>query len=309
MYRPRQNPLKFSGSLRSQDLPLKRCTKKLPSFPINDKFVRMNPYFNLLNNFFDKIYVLTIPAALERQKEFARVMNGLKFTFFNGVEQRSLDIKKLRETGEYDEKKAKKNQRYEKSMTSGELACAIGHRNIYQDIISNNINRALIFEDDAFPLRENVQFIPDMFSTIPKDWNIIFFDYDKNEKRVPLKRTVYHVQHFLGFLKWDHTVIKNLFPREVNKHWKTSGHHDFADAYALTYDGARKLLEMQTPVSYVADNLLAIAATKERIKGYVSVPKLFAQRSAGKFKSIETMVEKPTKIYSQTANSPRQSRK
>jgi glycosyl transferase family 25 len=267
----------------------------------------MNPFFNILNNFFDKIYVLTIPAATERQQEFMHSMHGLKFQFFNGIEQKTLDPLHLHETGVYNEDLAKENQRYDKHMTSGEIACAMGHKKIYEDIVANNIKRALIFEDDVFPLRDNLEYIPQALATIPGDWNILFFDYDKNEKRVPLKRTVYHVQHFLGFLKWNHTVIKNLFPREVNRYWKTAGHHDFSDAYAITGEAAGKLLELQTPLSFVADNLLANAVTREHLKGYIAVPKLFAQRSAGKFKTIDTLIEKPTKLYSQAGGFPRQS--
>jgi glycosyl transferase family 25 len=267
----------------------------------------MNPFFNILNNFFDKIYVLTIPSATERQEQFAQTMDGLKFQFFHGIDKQSLDEEKIKHSGIYDEDLAKENQRYEKSMTMGEIACAIGHKKIYEDIIINNVKRALIFEDDVFPIRENVQCIPGILNSLPENWDVLFFDYDKNEKRVPLKRTVYHVQHFLGFLKWNHTIIKNLFPRDVNKYWKTAGYHDFADAYAITNSAARKLVELQTPLAAVADNLLANAVTKEQLKGYISIPKLFAQRSAGKFKSIDTLVEKPTKLYSQTANSLRQS--
>jgi glycosyl transferase family 25 len=252
----------------------------------------MNPFFNLLNSFFDKIYVLTIPSAKERQQEFARTMNGLKFHFFYGIEKQNLDHADLQQTGVYDDELAKEKQRYEKSMTIGEIACAIGHRKIYEDIVANNVKKALIFEDDVFPLRENIQFIPQILASLPTDWNVLFFDYDKNEKKVPLKQTVYHVQHFLGFLKWNHTVIKNLFPRGVNEYWKTAGYHDFADAYAITNEAARKLVELQTPLSVVADNLLANAVTKEYLKGYISVPKLFAQRSAGQFRSIDTLVEK-----------------
>ena len=253
----------------------------------------MNPFFNILNNYFDKIYVLTIPSAKERQEEFTRVMNGLRFEFFYGIEKQTLDSDHLQQSGIYDDSLAKEKQRYEKSMTIGEIACAIGHRKIYEDIIANNVEKALIFEDDVFPLRENIQYIPQIWASIPEDWNVIFFDYDKNERKVPLKQTVYHVQHFLGFLKWDHTTIKNLFPRGVNKHWKTAGYHDFADAYAITGEAARKLVELQTPLCVVADNLLANAVTKEHLKGYISVPKLFAQRSAGQFRSIDTLVEKP----------------
>lgn len=253
----------------------------------------MNPFFNILNNFFDKIYVLTIPSATDRHKEFAAAMKGLRFEFFYGIEKQTLDHAHLKESGVYDDELAKEKQRYEKSMTIGEIACAIGHRKIYEDIIANNIKRALIFEDDVFPLRDNIQYIPQIWATLPEDWNVLFFDYDKNEKKVPLKQTVYHVQHFLGFLKWNHTVIKNLFPREVNKFWKTAGYHDFADAYAITNEAAHKLIELQTPLSVVADNLLANAVTREQLRGYISIPKLFAQRSAGQFRSIDTLVEKP----------------
>jgi glycosyl transferase, family 25 len=269
----------------------------------------MNPFFNILNNFFDKIYVLTIPSATERQKEFTRAMHGLKFQFFHGVEQKTLDLQQLHQSGIYNETKAKENQRYEKGMTSGEIACALGHKKIYEDIVANNIQKALIFEDDVFPLRDSMEYVPQILATLPSDWDILFFDYDKNEKRVPLKRTVYHVQHFLGFLKWNHTVIKNLFPKDVNKYWKTAGHHDFADAYAITGKAAHKLLEMQNPVSFVADNLLALAVTKEHLKGYISTPKLFAQRSAGKYKSIDTMIEKPTRLHSEEVRLSRQSSK
>ena len=268
----------------------------------------MNPFFHILNNFFDKIYVLTIPSAVERQKEFAQTMNGLKFHFFTGIERQTLDPKQLHQSGIYNSDLAKEKQRFEKGMTTGEIACAIGHKKIYEDIVANGIKKALIFEDDVFPLRENIQYIPDILNAVPPDWNVLFFDYDKNEKTIPLKRTVYHVQHFLGFLKWNHTIIKNLFPRKVNKYWKTAGYHDFADAYAITNDAARRLIELQTPVSSVADNLLANAVTKEDLTGYISVPKIFAQRSVGKFKSIETLVEKPTRLYSQTADFHQQSR-
>lgn len=253
--------------------------------------------------------MLTIPQSGERRAAFEMTMKGLNFRFFYGVERQSLLSDPQQLLSIYNDIIAKSNQRYGKSMTAGEIACALGHRKIYEDIIENNIAKALVFEDDVFPLSENSDQLPSILNTLPGDWEVLFFDYDKNEKPVPFKRTVYHVQHLLGFLKWNHTIIKNLFPRDVNQYWKTAGYHDFADAYAITNDAARKLIELQTPLTTVADNLLANAVTKEHLKGYISVPKLFAQRSAGEFKTIETLVDKPTKLYSQTTGFRRQSRK
>ena len=80
----------------------------------------MNPFLNILNNFFDKIYVLTIPSAKERQEEFARTMNGLKFHFFYGIEKQYLDHEDLQQSGVYDDELAREQQRYEKSMTIGD---------------------------------------------------------------------------------------------------------------------------------------------------------------------------------------------
>lgn len=255
----------------------------------------MRPFFDSLNALFDKIYVLTIPSAIERQKEFTESMEGLNFHFLYGMEKQAIITGQAPLSHIYDDDQARKNQRYGKSMTAGEIACAWGHRKIYEDIIANNISRALIFEDDVFPLKENVRYLPEIIQSIPANWDVLFFDYDKNETPVPFKKAVYHLQHLFGFLNWDHTLINNLYPRRVNKYWKTAGYHDFADAYALTNEAARRLIDMQTPLSAVADNLLANAVTKEHLKGYISVPKLFAQRSAGKFKTIETLVDKPVK--------------
>jgi glycosyl transferase family 25 len=257
----------------------------------------MGPFFDSLNNFFDKIYVLTIPSATERQKEFAQAMKGLNYHFFYGMEKQALISGQPAISSIYNDAMAKRNQRYGKSMTAGEIACAWGHRKIYEDMIANNVSRALIFEDDVFPLEENTRHLNDILASLPAGWDVLLFDYDKNENPVPFKKVVYHLQHLFGFLNWNHTLINNLYPRAVNKHWKTAGYHDFADAYALTNNAARRLIELQTPLSAVADNLLANAVTKEHLKGFISVPKLFAQRSAGKFKTIETLIGNPTKPY------------
>jgi glycosyl transferase, family 25 len=257
----------------------------------------MRLFFDRLNNYFEKIYVLTIPSATERQREFSQAMEGLRFQFFYGMERQAIISGQETVSTIYNDDLARKNQRYGKSMTPGEIACAWGHRKIYEDMIANNISKGLIFEDDVFPLEENIARLDQVMAALPANWDIIFFDYDKNETPVPFKKAIYHIQHMFGFLNWNHTQINNLFPRQVNRFWKTSGYHDFADAYALTNSAARRLVDMQTPLSSVADNLLANAVTKEHLKGYISVPKLFAQRSAGKFKTIETLVEKPSKPY------------
>lgn len=248
--------------------------------------------FGLLNAFFDKIYVLTVPACVERQRVFAENMRGLNFQFFYGVDRRTLVMDDLKRSGVYDEALALRSQRHPKTLSLSEIACSIGHCNIYRDIIANNVQRALIFEDDVFPLYENMRHFAAMMALLPEDWQLFYLDFNKNERSVPLKRELYHVQKSLGFLNMDHVVIRNLYPRKINDYWSAAGFHDYTDAYAITIEAAKKLLALQTPVSMTADNLLANAVTREHLIGYVPSVKVFAQKSVGNAASIESMVER-----------------
>jgi glycosyl transferase family 25 len=249
-------------------------------------------FFETLNRYFDRIYVLTIAPAEKRRESFSKDMEGLDFHFFYGVDRQELDIDKLISSGVYDEEKARTTQRYKKSLTPSEIACAWGHRNIYEDMVKNRIERAMIFEDDAFPVTDNMRFLPGMLASLPADWDLFYLDYNKNEKRIPFKRSLYHLQRFLGLFRMDHTLISHLFPKKINPYWQAAGFHDYTDAYAVTRKGAEQLIQLQTPFSMTADNLLANASARSHIKAYIATPKLFSQKSVGDFSSIESLIDR-----------------
>jgi glycosyl transferase family 25 len=249
-------------------------------------------FFEALNQYFDRIYVLTITPAEKRREGFSKDMEGLDFHFFYGVDRQLLDIDNLVSSGVYDEEKARTTQRYKKSLTPSEIACAWGHRNIYEDMVTNHVERAMIFEDDAFPVTANMRLLPEMLASLPTDWDLFYLDYNKNERRVPFKRSLYHLQRFLGLFRMDHTLISGLFPKKINRYWQTAGFHDYTDAYAVTRKGAEQLIRLQTPFSMTADNLLANASARSHIKAYIATPKLFSQKSVGDFSSIESLIDR-----------------
>ena len=125
---------------------------------------------------------------------------------------------------------------------------------------------------------------------MPAGWELLYLDYAKNENAKPLKRSLYHLQKIFGGLKWDHKVISNLYPKKISNYVSIAGFHDYTDAYAITTEGAKKLLEMQTPVSYIADNLLAIASTSKKVNAFISHPKLFHQLSQGHSSSFDSLL-------------------
>lgn len=242
----------------------------------------MNSRLRQLNDYYDKIYVLSVQAAEDRRNLFAKRFAGLDYSFFYGADKNNFTANELIEKNIYSVELTQKHHRYSKEMLLGEIACAWSHRMIYEDMIRNNYKRIFIFEDDAVPNFEVLKNISLIIEEIPQDCELLMWGWSKNGKRTfltALKQGLYHLQSGIGLLKWDATTIKNLFARSYSANIKKAGFHDFTYAYAVTRIGAEKLLQMQTPLQYVADNLLAYACTKEMVKGYIVYPTAFLHDS------------------------------
>ncbi len=245
-----------------------------------------------LNRFFDRIYVLTIERATERHQKLTHDLNGLNYMLFFGVDKNNLSLSFLEKNNIYDNQKAIGLQRYKRPMRLGEIACSMGHKAIYEDVVANNFQKVLILEDDVVPNFENN--IETILNELPTNWELVYFDYFKNTNtnlKTQLKQVVYHIQKSLGFLNWSHKTINNLFAKPYSKHLKIAGYHDYASAYAITLNTAKKLIEIQTPICFPADHVLPFAITNEIISGFITIPKIFIQQSQVNKKVVGSYVE------------------
>lgn len=238
--------------------------------------------FSTLNTFFDHIYIITLERATERQAKINEALEGLSFTFFMGADKKDFTIDELIEKGIYNEEKAKALHRYSKPMNTGQIGCAWSHRLVYEDMISKKYSKVLILEDDVIINKEGYPQLEAMLQQLPANWDLWYLDYQKNLRRnfgTFLKQQSYHLQRLVGRLKWSHKTINNLYARKFSEHLFLCGYHDFTSAYAISQKAAKKLVELQTPIAFVADNLLAHAATNLHVYGFVSCPKVFLQES------------------------------
>ncbi|TAD83068.1 MAG: glycosyltransferase family 25 protein, partial [Bacteroidetes bacterium] len=168
---------------------------------------------HLLNHFFDKVYVLTLPRLTERHEKVALAMQGIDFEWFYGVDKADTSIELMVADGTYDDKKDRHNHRYSKTMTIGMLCCAVGHRNIYADMLKKGYDTVLIFEDDVMA-PEQPERLRAALETAPLNWDLLYLGYEKNEKPGrwgAVKQGWYHLLRSLGLLKLTHPTISNLF--------------------------------------------------------------------------------------------------
>jgi glycosyl transferase, family 25 len=235
-----------------------------------------------IKNFHDGVFVITAPGFEERQENARRELGPENFKFIFGINRESTSKEEMIANRVYDEARAIELDRSSKPMSLGHICCSIGHANVYRHMIENGIERALIFEDDvvANPIEEKE--IESIVSDVPPDAELIYWGWSGGGYRPPhgfLKQTLYHVQHSVGVLKYDHTMIRNLYAEPYNDHFDVAGKRLLAHAYSLTLSAAEKLLQLNTPVALNADNALLYSVLGGEVRAYNSKRKLFGQRS------------------------------
>ncbi|UEG50919.1 glycosyltransferase family 25 protein [Ferruginibacter lapsinanis] len=235
-----------------------------------------------LQQYFDKIFVVSVPRFTERHLYVQEQLKGLPFDFFWGADKLKLDIEELMSAGIYDEVKGKKLQRQKRALSLGEIACSLSHRMVYEEMIKHNWQRVLIFEDDVCPIHSNIPLLTEVFAELPQNWELVYLGYQKYETVTPVlkrKQLFYKILSSMGLMKWTYTMVCNMLPKPYSKHLNIAGFHECTHAYCITLSAAKKLLDAQTPIVYRADDLLSYTILKGDLNAFITQPKFFDQGS------------------------------
>ena len=235
---------------------------------------------NYLQQYFDKILIVSVPRFTDRHQRVEKNLEGLLFNFFWGADKLELDYNTIKTDGTYNEKIAQKLQRQGKALNLGEIACSLSHRMVYAEMIKNNWKKVLILEDDVLPIAENLTKIPAALNELPDNWELVYLGYLKHEQvttGLKVKQFFYKFISAFGLMAWSYKMVTNLLPKPFSRHLKKAGFHDCTHAYAITLAAAKKLLAAQTPVVYRADDLLSATILKGELNAFVTEPKFFDQ--------------------------------
>jgi len=119
---------------------------------------------NSLNKVFDKIFVLTIPSFTDRIENMKQRLEGVDYEFFYGTYGGDLDVTPYREAGS--------------RLTRGQLSCALSHYNIYKKIVEEDIQNALILEDDCI-FTENINRIEEYAEQLPDEYYVFYLGFQE----------------------------------------------------------------------------------------------------------------------------------
>lgn len=164
------------------------------------------------------VFIISLAEATDRRKRIEQVFHdiNLDFTFVDAVDGRSFNVL---EQPIYDAPKRLRS--FGKHLTGGDLGCILSHKKIYQNIVDNNIEQALIFEDDVI-LRPDFMKILQQLISLNLDYDMI---------------------RFLGSAKLERLKMRPVYDID-GTHWLTrhSGMPGGSHATLIRYSGAQKLL-------------------------------------------------------------------
>jgi glycosyl transferase, family 25 len=243
---------------------------------------RVSSAFDLLNATFDRIFVVTLPRATERQARVRSRLAGLDYRFFHGFDRQVLDLEQLAREGVYAPTRARRVDRHGRTMRPGEVGCSLSHRKIYEEAIANGWRRVLVLEDDVVVREEELSRLGAALSQLPERWDVLYLGYSNFETvttRDRLKQASYVVLSSLRLMKWTPREILRFHPKPFSQNLRRAGLHHCTHAYAFTLEGAEKLLAAQTPVAFPADQLLVHLVLRGEVRAFVSEPKFFDQEA------------------------------
>lgn len=176
-----------------------------------------------------KTYVVNLQQAIQRrqymQTELAK-HSYLDFTFIDAVVGKEIEDSKLEEL--YSEDRVRKN--IGRTLSRGEIGCALSHVNIYSEMIERGEEVALVLEDDIC--------IP---SSIETELRGLQWLLDKNKPVVVLLTPV---------IKASNRIVHALTNNRVLKPYEAC----YTSGYLLNKRAAGELLKLNLPVCVAADD-------------------------------------------------------
>lgn len=137
---------------------------------------------NLLNIFFDKIYVINLKQDVEKKKIIEKKLKELNidYSIFEAVDGNKLKNVKLLSYG-----------------SVGAVGCRLSHMKILEDAIKNNYNRILVFEDDVIFRKNFNKHLEKQYSTIKNNninWKLLYLGCSYHGLPKNIKNSIDYVE-------------------------------------------------------------------------------------------------------------------
>jgi len=203
------------------------------------------------------IFVITLTQATQKQMQIKRRMQNLNipFEFVEGVDGRLLSEEELQKV--FDREKSYNYYKWYRNRTGsagielsrGEIGCTLAHRKIFQKMANENIDSAIVLEDDVFVTEDFLPVVEKIIACL---------EYNSVKKNLVIKLDNTILNHYGYAVK-----LKNFLTRflrsvqiRIDKDLaivKTVMNFGGAQGYYIDNVAARTFLNINYPVFIISD--------------------------------------------------------
>ena len=211
-----------------------------------------------MNNQQIPVLVISLAQAAKRRKFMREQMAKLKidYAFFDAVDGNKLSHAYLSKF------KIKEGEQYlGRPLSKGELGCTFSHLHVYQKMLTENIEKLIVLEDDA-QLNANFAALINNLNTAPLQWDLLHLGYWAVFKDAPFfGKNIYPIS------LWESRVLP-IPPTATSTKYRIGppiASLEGSHAYAITKKGAEQLIQQikNNPV-IPSDVRLEINSIKQR---------------------------------------------
>ncbi|RIB09128.1 glycosyltransferase family 25 protein [Gigaspora rosea] len=217
---------------------------------------------------FDHIYVI----GLDYRKDRREIMDK-QISYLN------LDVEYFKAVSKYD-KILHKFTNINSKVTVGQRACYVSHYLIYQTIIEEGFNSALILEDDVDFEANITDIMADIYQNLPESWDTL------------------HVGHCYETI--GQPVGSSSFPNKLYQSVEPQCSH----AYAVSNSGVHKLLKLIDPMNALGpiDYEISTRVKSKEIISYSIHPQPIIQWKEGNPSDVAPTSHYPFSLTNSTMN-------
>jgi len=203
------------------------------------------------------IFVITLPHATQKQMQIKERLQSLNipFEFVEGVDGRLLSEEELQKA--FDKEKSYNYYKWYSNRTGsagielsrGEIGCSLARRKVFQKIVDENIEQAIVMEDDVFVTED---FLPAVEKIIT------CLEYNSVEKNLIIKLDDTISSNYGIYVKLKNFLTRFLRPIQIriDKELaivKTAMNFGGAQGYYIDNEAASTMLNLNYPI-FVSDD-------------------------------------------------------
>jgi len=231
---------------------------------------------HFLNQYFEQIYVISIKRNAERLESFVKFNPDLKFQVFEGIDGKEL-FPELDHVSKFPKDFfIKHDLSYErcKQWNKGQLGCAMSNLFLQRKIVEEKIGNVLILEDDAFVLNGQYEYLKRAVKELPANWDLLYLGFNPTSRwsENRFTRGILRVKHYLFPKVFDGmssgSLSNRYFSKNYSKHLNIPGVYGGTHPYALSFEGARKIVKLDSPLKYGFDTTLMHANYNKLLNSY-----------------------------------------